>query len=75
MKKFIPEEKLGKKARRELNRAKRGGWGGINPVTRKPPNPRSYNRKKACSRPDESEYDTSSEPGDRTNSRLFPMVI
>lgn len=47
MKKLIPYEKLSKKKRRELNAKKRGSWGGMNPVTRKPENPKAYNRKKA----------------------------
>ena len=58
MEKFSPYEKLSKKKQRELDRARRGSWGGLNPVTRKPPNPRAYNRKKAQSR----KYDPSSEP-------------
>ena len=58
MEKFIPYEKLSKKKQRELDRARRGSWGGLNPVTRTPPNPRAYNRKKAQSR----KYDPSSEP-------------
>lgn len=46
MDKFIPLEKLSKKKQRERHAAKRGGWNGINPVTRKPANPKAYNRKK-----------------------------
>lgn len=46
MKKFVPKEKLSKKAKRELNALQRKGWNGINPVTRKPENPKAYNRKK-----------------------------
>ena len=46
MEKFIPYEKLSKKKQRELNARKRSTWG-INPVTRKPPNPKAYNRRKA----------------------------
>lgn len=49
MVKFVPYEKLSKKKRRELDAIKRGGWGGLNPVTRKPANPRAYNRRKAQS--------------------------
>lgn len=44
--KFIPREKLSKKARKELNSMARKTWGEINPVTRKPANPKVYNRKK-----------------------------
>lgn len=47
MGKFIPYEKLSKKAKRELDLKKRGTWGGLNPVTRVPPNPKAYNRRKA----------------------------
>jgi hypothetical protein len=47
MKKFIPFEKLSKKKKREQMAKKRGGWGGLKPVTRRPENPRAYNRKKA----------------------------
>jgi hypothetical protein len=49
MEKFVPYEKLSKKKRRELDARKRGVWGGLNPVTRKPANPRAYNRRKAQS--------------------------
>lgn len=47
MEKFIPYEKLSKKKQRELNAKKRGSWGNLNPVTRKPANPKAYNRKAA----------------------------
>lgn len=50
MEKFIPLEKLSKSKRRELNKQKRGSWGALNPVTRKPQNPKAYNRKKAQQR-------------------------
>ena len=46
MEKFIPYEKLSKKKQRELNAARRGVWT-LNPVTRKPANPKAYNRKTA----------------------------
>ncbi|MDO4581792.1 MAG: hypothetical protein Q4B96_04315 [Bacillota bacterium] len=42
-----PFVKLPKKKQRELNHSKRGSWGGLNPVTRKPQNPKAYDRKKA----------------------------
>lgn len=45
MNKFVSLEKMSKKAKREYYLAQRGGWQ-INPVTRKPPNPKAYNRKK-----------------------------
>ena len=44
--KFVPFEKRSKKETRRLNAQKRSGWGGLNPVTRKPQNPKAYNRKK-----------------------------
>ena len=47
MEKFVPYEKLSKKAKRELDAARRGSWNGLNPVTRKSPNPKAYNRQKA----------------------------
>ena len=47
MEKFVPFEKLSKKKQREMNLQKRGTWNGINPVTRKPENPKAYNRRKA----------------------------
>lgn len=54
MEKFIPYEKLSKKKRRELAIARRGSWGALNPVTRKPENSKAYNRKKARKWSDES---------------------
>lgn len=54
MEKFIPYEKLSKKKRRELAAVRRGSWGSLNPVTRKPENPKAYNRKKARKWSDES---------------------
>ena len=53
MEKFTPYEKLSKKKKKEVNRKKRGVWK-INPVTRKPDNPRAYNRKKAHLKDDTS---------------------
>ena len=46
MDKFIPYEKLSPKKKRETDKEKRGVWYGINPVTRKPENPKAYNMKK-----------------------------
>ncbi|MCR4962368.1 MAG: hypothetical protein K6B40_00650 [Firmicutes bacterium] len=46
-KKYIPYEKLSKKKQREWNAAKRVTWGPLNPVTRKPANPKAYDRQKA----------------------------
>ena len=47
MDKFIAYEKLSKKKKRELDAKRRGSWGGVNPVTRKPANPKAYSRAKA----------------------------
>ncbi len=47
MEKWIPFEKLSKKEQRRRSQQKRGNWGGLNPVTRKPENPRAYQRQKA----------------------------
>ena len=53
MDKFVPYEKLSKKKRRQLDAEKRGSWYGLNPITRKPKNPKAYDRKKArCWRDD-----------------------
>ena len=49
MEKFIPYEKLSKKKQRELDARRRTVWT-ISPVTRKPANPKAYNRKKAQNR-------------------------
>lgn len=46
MEKFIPFEKLSKKRRRELMTQRRKTWGVLSPVTRRPENPKAYNRKK-----------------------------
>ena len=54
MEKFIPFEKLSKKKQREQMALRRGTWGGLNPVTRKPEHPKAYNRKKARSWNDDS---------------------
>lgn len=50
VKSFIPFEKLSKKKKQEENNKKRRTWGGLNPVTRKPENPKAYNRSKEKSR-------------------------
>ncbi len=57
MKKFIPGEKLSKKATRELNRNMRKTWGALNPVTRAPADRKVYNRKKLR----KDDYDSSPE--------------
>ena len=45
--KFVPLGKQSKRQRREHYAAHRKDWGGVNPVTRKPPDPKVYNRKKS----------------------------
>lgn len=42
--KFVSYQKLGKKARRELDKQKRSDWGNIRPVTRIEENPKAYKR-------------------------------
>lgn len=49
MEKFIPYEKLSKKKKRELDLKKRKTWA-ISPVTRRPKNPKAYDRNKARKR-------------------------
>lgn len=46
MKQMIPYEKLSKKEKRKRDLERRGSWGGINPVTRRPENPKAYRREK-----------------------------
>lgn len=57
MPKFTPFEKLSKKAKKELAKKKRVTWGSLNPVTRRPENPKAYKRKKI--RNWEDDYSTS----------------
>lgn len=47
MKPFVPLEKQSKKQQRAYHLARRGSWGEVNPVTRKPPNPKAYRRKQS----------------------------
>jgi hypothetical protein len=54
MEKYTPYEKLSKKKKRELNARRRGSWGGLKPITRRPENPKAYDRKKARKRGDDS---------------------
>ena len=46
MKKFVPKEKLSKRARRDLDRSRRETWD-FSPVTRRIESKKLYNRKKA----------------------------
>ena len=43
MEKFIPYEKLSKKEKRKVDAMRRNTWGGLNPVTRKTANSKTYN--------------------------------
>ena len=43
--KFTPYQKLPKKKQREIDRAKRGSWGDVNPVTKCAERSDAYNRK------------------------------
>lgn len=54
MDKFVPYEKLSKKKKIQLAAEKRGSWYGLKPITRKPKNPKAYDRKKARCWQDES---------------------
>lgn len=47
MKKFVPYEKMSKKHQREQDALRRGSWGTMSPVTRRPENSRAYDRRKA----------------------------
>lgn len=44
MEKFIPYEKLSKKAKRALDKKSRGTWGNVKPVSRREENPKAYKR-------------------------------
>ena len=46
MRKFIPREKLSKKARRKQDVLNRGTWNGLNPITKVVENKKVYKRKK-----------------------------
>jgi len=52
MGRFIPSEKLSKKAKRELDKSKRQTWGSVRPVTRKIESEKLYKRKKPSCRID-----------------------
>ena len=46
MKAFVPYEKLSKKKKREIDRARRATWGEVVPVTKKIESAKAYSRKK-----------------------------
>lgn len=54
--KFVPYEKLSKKAKKELNSKKRSDWGDIRPGTRIEENPKAYKRHNKHRKRDESIY-------------------
>ena len=72
MEKFIPYEKLSKKEKRKLNAAKRGSWGGLDPVTRVPRNPRAYKRDKSWKREVPPVHDLFFL---RVKAALFPLLL
>ena len=45
--KYVPLEKRSKKQQKEFHSMQRKDWGNTNPVTKKLPNAKAYNRKKA----------------------------
>jgi len=47
---YIPLEKRSKREQKEYFAARRRSWGDVNPVTRKPQNPKAYKRKKSGQR-------------------------
>lgn len=53
---YVPIAKRSKKERRAINAAKRTTWNGLSPVTRKPPNSRAYDRRKANKEFRESDF-------------------
>ena len=46
MKKFVEYEKLSKKQKREIDKARRATWGDVIPVTKRVESAKIYNRKK-----------------------------
>jgi len=58
---FIPLVKQSKLSQKKFHDSKRGSWGDTNPVTRKPPNPKAYNRAKRESKSSLLEYDRTSD--------------
>ena len=43
---YLPLNKRSKSLQKDFHSKQRRTWGGLNPVTRKPPDPKAYNRKK-----------------------------
>lgn len=46
MGKYVTLDKMNKKQKREFYSMRRSTWGELNPVTRKPKNPKAYDRAK-----------------------------
>jgi len=63
MKAFVPYEKLSKKQKKEMDRARRATWDGVVPVTKRIESAKIYNRKKH----QRGEYDS--------GAGVFLMVI
>lgn len=47
MEHYVPVDKLSKKQKKAYYAARRGSWNGVNPVSRKVPNKKIYDRKRA----------------------------
>lgn len=45
MEKFVPFEKMSKKAQKEQNKKKRGDWGNVKPATKVESSVKAYSRK------------------------------
>ena len=71
MEKFIPYEKLSKKEKRKIDKARRQTWGELNSVTRKPANSKAYNRNKARNWKHESDPI----PGILLHNTLFSDIL
>ena len=56
MENFTPLEKLSKRKKKEIAAKKRGSWGSLNPVTRKPASPKAYDRKKSRKIGDDADF-------------------
>ena len=52
MKKFVPYEKLSKKAKKMINNKARKSWGNINPITRTADTSAAYRNRKRISSSD-----------------------
>ena len=70
--KFVPQDKMSKKAQKELNDKKRGTWGNTNPVTRVQPNKKAYDRKRDKKVVDESKNLNESSDG-WDESKLYDL--